>query len=147
LIPIADEIKAGFTLEFSDRQDGYLGIQDLYGLTFGDVQTMEPKLRYAAIETGDINLVDAYSTDSELAQYDLVVLEDDQGLFPPYQGAPLLLDETLEDFPELESILNQLSGEITDAEMRDMNYAVNVTGTSASEVAQQFLVEKGLIEE
>jgi len=147
LIPIADEIKAGFTLEFSDRQDGYLGIQELYGLAFGDVQTMEPKLRYTAIETGDINLVDAYSTDSELAQYDLVVLEDDRGLFPPYQGAPLMLTETLADFPELDDILNQLSGEITDAEMREMNYAVNVEGKSTSEVAQQFLTEQGLIEE
>lgn len=147
LIPIADEIKAGFTLEFSDRQDGYLGIQDLYGLTFGEVQTMEPKLRYTAIETGDINLVDAYSTDSELAQYDLVVLEDDRGLFPPYQGAPLMLNETLEDFPEVENSLNQLSSKITDAEMREMNYAVNVTGKSASEVAQQFLTENGLLAE
>ncbi len=147
LIPIADEIKAGFTLEFSDRQDGYLGIQDLYGLTFGEVQTMEPKLRYTAIETGDINLVDAYSTDSELAQYDLVVLEDDRGLFPPYQGAPLMLNETIEDFPEVENSLNQLSGKITDAEMREMNFAVNVTGKSASEVAQQFLTENGLLAE
>lgn len=146
LIPIADEIKAGFTLEFSDRQDGYLGIQDLYGLEFGEVQTMEPKLRYAAIETGDINLVDAYSTDSELAQYDLVVLEDDRGLFPPYQGAPLMLDETIENFPEVEDILNQLAGKITDAEMREMNYAVNVDGKSASEVAQQFLMDQGLLE-
>lgn len=146
LIPIADEIKAGFTLEFSDRQDGYLGIQDLYSLKFGEVQTMEPKLRYAAIETGDINLVDAYSTDSELAQYDLVVLEDDRGLFPPYQGAPLMLDETIENFPEVEDILNQLAGKITDAEMREMNYAVNVDGKSASEVAQQFLMDQGLLE-
>ena len=146
LIPIEAEIKAGFTLEFSDRQDGYLGIQDLYSLKFGEVQTMEPKLRYAAIETGDINLVDAYSTDSELAQYDLVVLEDDRGLFPPYQGAPLMLDETIENFPEVEDILNQLAGKITDAEMREMNYAVNVDGKSASEVAQQFLMDQGLLE-
>ncbi|MGB7366626.1 ABC transporter permease/substrate-binding protein [Carnobacterium jeotgali] len=146
LIPIEAEIKAGFTLEFSDRQDGYLGIQDLYGLEFGEVQTMEPKLRYAAIETGDINLVDAYSTDSELAQYDLVVLEDDRGLFPPYQGAPLMLNETIENFPEVEGILNQLAGKITDAEMREMNYAVNVDGKSASEVAQQFLMDQGLLE-
>lgn len=146
LIPIEAEIKAGFTLEFSDRQDGYLGIQDLYGLEFGEVETMEPKLRYAAIETGDINLVDAYSTDSELAQYDLVVLEDDRGLFPPYQGAPLMLNETIENFPEVEGILNQLAGKITDAEMREMNYAVNVDGKSASEVAQQFLMDQGLLE-
>lgn len=50
---------------------------------------MEPKLRYQAIESGDINLIDAYSTDAELKQYDMVVLDDDRKVFPPYQGAPL----------------------------------------------------------
>ena len=47
---------------------------------------MEPKLRYQAVESGDINLIDAYSTDAELKQYDMVVLEDDKKVFPPYQG-------------------------------------------------------------
>ena len=49
---------------------------------------MEPKLRYTAVEKGDINL-DAYSTDAELKQYDMVVLKDDKHVFPPYQGAPM----------------------------------------------------------
>lgn len=146
LLPVADEVKAGFTLEFADRQDGYLGIQDLYGLTFNDLQTMEPKLRYAAIETGDINLVDAYSTDSELAEYDLTVLEDDKGLFPPYQGAPLLLTETLEEHPELAEILNQLGGKITDDEMRQMNYEVNKNSVPPQKVAHDYLLEHELIE-
>lgn len=145
LIPIADQVRAGFTLEFSDRQDGYLGIQELYGLTFGDVVTMEPNLRYSAVQSGDINMVDAYSTDSELEQYNLVVLEDDQSLFPPYQGAPLMLNETLEEYPELEDILNQLAGMITDDEMRQMNYEVDVEGIPASAVAYDFLVGQGLL--
>lgn len=142
---ITNEVKAGFTLEFTDRQDGYLGIQDVYGLNFNNLTTMEPKLRYSAIETGEINLLDAYSTDSELEEYQLVVLEDDKELFPPYQGAPLLREETLEEYPELKDILNQLGGQISDDQMRQMNYEVNVNGQRPDKIARDYLKEAGIL--
>jgi osmoprotectant transport system permease protein len=142
---IQGRIKAGFTLEFSDREDGYRGIQKLYGIKFANVKTMEPKLRYNAIQTGDIDLVDAYSTDSELRRYNLFVLEDDMHLFPPYQGAPLLRKETVQEYPEIKSALNKLSGKITDDQMREMNYQVNVNGKNSEEVAVQFLQKERLI--
>ena len=137
-------MKAGFTLEFNDREDGYVGIQKRYGIAFTTLATMEPKLRYQAIQSGDINLLDAYSTDSEIRQYKLRVLEDDQALFPPYQGAPLLRKETLIDYPEIGEALNQLADHITDDEMREMNYQVNVEG-SLREVAKEYLVKIGLL--
>jgi osmoprotectant transport system permease protein len=140
-------LKAGFTLEFSDREDGYKGIQKLYGLNLPSLVTMEPKLRYSAIESGKINLVDAYSTDSELQVYNLVVLEDDKNLFPPYQGAPLLRKETADKYPEIVQALNKLAGKISDDEMRRMNYQVNVEGKSAEETARDYLTEAGLIED
>lgn len=143
---IEDRIKVGFTLEFADRQDGYLGIQELYNLTFDNLKTMEPKLRYFAIATGDINLLDAHSTDSELEEYNLVVLKDDKELFPPYQGAPLLLDTTLEKYPELKGVLNKLGGFVTDDEMHKMNYEVNVNNQSPQEVAFEFLKINKLIQ-
>jgi osmoprotectant transport system permease protein len=143
---IEEDVKAGFTLEFSDREDGYIGIQEIYQLEFPHMVTMEPKLRYSAVEQGDINLLDAYSTDSELRRYNLTVLKDDQELFPPYQGAPLLRKETLETYPELEEILNQLAGKITDDQMREMNYQVAVEGKSAKDVALEYLKEVGLVE-
>ncbi|WAA12261.1 osmoprotectant update ABC transporter permease/substrate-binding subunit OpuFB [Fervidibacillus halotolerans] len=142
---ILPEVKAGFTLEFSDREDGYKGIQSLYGIEFSNLVTMEPKLRYVAVESGEINLVDAYSTDSELQQYELKVLEDDKHLFPPYQGAPLLRKETVEKYPEIVDALNKLAGKITDDEMRKMNYEVNVEGKRASDVARAYLKKEGLI--
>ena len=142
---IEDKVKVGFTLEFTDRQDGYLGIQSLYNITFENLVTMEPKLRYSAIETGDINLLDAYSTDSELEEYELIPLEDDNELFPPYQGAPLLLNATLEKHPELQEVLNKLSGQVTDDEMRKMNYEVNVNNQNPQEVAHNYLKTKKLI--
>lgn len=141
---LEEEVKAGFTLEFTDREDGYIGIQEKYGLEFPNLVTMEPKLRYTAIEENDINLLDAYSTDSELRRYNLTVLEDDLELFPPYQGAPLLRKETLEEYPELENILNQLAGKITDDEMREMNYEVAIEGKKAFDVAREFLEKEGL---
>lgn len=145
LKPIEQKVKAGFTLEFNDREDGYVGIQKRYGIAFTTLATMEPKLRYQAIQSGDINLLDAYSTDSEIRLYKLRVLEDDQALFPPYQGAPLLRKETLSDYPEIGEALNQLADHITDEEMREMNYQVNVEGKLAAEVAKEYLVKIGLL--
>ncbi|MFC9541092.1 osmoprotectant update ABC transporter permease/substrate-binding subunit OpuFB [Lysinibacillus sp. NPDC056959] len=143
--PIQEKIKAGFTLEFNDREDGYLGIQKNYGISLSNITTMEPKLRYQAIESGNINLLDAYSTDSEIRQYHLQVLEDDQQLFPPYQGAPLLRKETLEKYPEIETVLNKLAKQITDDEMREMNYRVNVDGQNIEDVAREYLIKAGLL--
>ena len=142
---IENKLKAGFTLEFTDRDDGYKGIKKLYNLNIQSIKTMEPKLRYTAIKSGDINLIDAYSTDSELAEYNLKVLEDDKQFFPPYQGAPLMLDKTLEKYPELKEPLNKLSGKISDDEMREMNYEVNVKGRAAEDVAREYLEKKGLL--
>lgn len=143
--PIQETIKAGFTLEFNDREDGYLGIQKRYGITLSNITTMEPKLRYQAIESGNIDLLDAYSTDSEIRQFNLQVLIDDQQLFPPYQGAPLLRKETLEKYPEIETALNKLANQITDDEMREMNYRVNVEGQNIKEVARGYLIKAGLL--
>ncbi|MBM7655426.1 ABC transporter permease/substrate-binding protein [Neobacillus cucumis] len=138
-------IKAGFTPEFPEREDGYLGIQKLYGIQFSKVNILQPELRYAAVKRGDINIVDAYSTDSEIQRNNLTVLEDDKHLFPPYQGAPLLKKETLDKYPELSGILNKLSGLITDGEMRKMNYEVTVDKKKANSVAKAFLEKKGLL--
>ncbi|MGK0551172.1 ABC transporter permease/substrate-binding protein [Enterococcus faecalis] len=140
---VESQLKAGFTLEFIDRKDGYQGLQNRYNLHF-TVKSMEPALRYQAINNGDVNVVDAYSTDSELKQYDLVTLKDNQQLFPPYQGAPLMKAETLKKYPELAGILNKLAGKITAEEMSDMNYQVNVEQKDPAVVAKEYLKKYGL---
>ena len=141
---VEGQLKAGFTLEFNDREDGNKGLQKVYGLNL-QVSTMEPALRYQAIQSGDIQITDAYSTDAELARYDLVVLEDDKQLFPPYQGAPLMKTALLEKHPELEAVLNKLAGKITEKQMSQMNYQVGVEGKSANQVARDFLIQEGII--
>lgn len=142
---VESTIRAGFTLEFNDRMDGYKGIQKKYGIKFDNVRTMEPKIRYQAIEQGKIDLIDAYSTDAELKKYGMVVLKDDKHLFPPYQGAPLLKDETIKEHPEVVKALNQLAGKITDEEMQTMNYAVTYQNKSPESIARAYLKKEKLI--
>lgn len=137
-------VLAGFTLEFTDREDGYKGLQRLYGLNL-TVSTMEPKLRYQAVAEGQVDVVDAYSTDSELAQYNLVVLKDDEHLFPPYQGAPLMKTAFAEANPAIVASLNRLAGKITEEQMQKMNYEVNVEGKSPYDVAKAYLLTEGLL--
>ncbi|MBF0714033.1 ABC transporter permease/substrate-binding protein [Gemella sp. GH3] len=144
LANIQDKLNGGFSLEFNDRSDGYLGLQNLYGLKF-KVNTMEASLRYKAIQSGEVNIIDVYSTDSQIKQYDLVVLEDDRHLFPPYQGAPLMKAELLDKYPELETILNKLAGKITSEQMAYMNYQVDIEGKSAASVAHDYLVKERII--
>lgn len=140
-----DKLKAGFTFEFKDREDGYKGIQKQYALNLPNIQTMDAGLRAKAIGTGDINLIDAYSTDGYMIEYKLVALEDDKNLFPPYQGAPLIRRTTLEEHPELENILNSLAGKISEEEMMEMNYRVDYKDEAVDKVAREFLEKNGLI--
>ena len=145
LVKVKNKIKAGFTREFNDREDGYPGLKKLYNFEIPDIKEFEPKLRYVAVQSGDINLIDAYSTDAELAQYNMVVLKDDKHLFPPYQGSPMMREETLKKYPELKNILEKLSGKISDEEMSSMNYRVSVKGEKAEDVAREYLKNAGII--
>ena len=144
---IEDIVKPGFTMEFNDRtEDGYPAIQEAYNLNFNDVVTMEPQLRYQAIESGDINLMDAYATDAELREYDMVILEDTEAVFPPYQGAPMFKQEFLDEHSEIVEPLNKLSGMITNEEMQDMDYRVSVEDENPYDVAEEYLAENNLLE-
>ncbi|KRO08039.1 ABC-type proline glycine betaine transporter [Paucilactobacillus hokkaidonensis] len=141
---IQDKIKAGMTLEFIDRSDGLRGVKKLYGLTFTP-QSMSPDLRYGALHDGKVNLVDAYSTDSQLRQYNLVTLKDNKNLFPAYQGAPLMSEKLAKKHPEIVTSLNKLSNKISEKQMREMNYQVNVLKRSPKTVAHEYLIQHHLL--
>lgn len=144
---IESQLVAGFTAEFNDREDGYPAIQETYGLEIGEVFTMEQQMRFTAMEAGDINVMEAWATDAALVEYDLVVLEDDRDVFPPYQGAPLFKQEFIDEHPDVKDALNQLAGLITDEEMQQMNYRVQFEDESPYDVAFEFLSEAGLVAE
>lgn len=144
LAKVDASLTAAFDPDFANQQDGYLGLKKEYGLNF-KVKTMEPALRYKAIASGKVDVVDGYTTDPQIKQYDLVALKDDKRFFPPYQGAPLLKTTFAKKHPGVVKSLNKLAGKITEAEMQEMNYKVTVKHESASKVARQYLKQHGLL--
>lgn len=146
LSTVQAQLKGGMTMEFIDRDDGYKGIKKRYRLNF-PVRSMEPALRYQAIEQGKVNIVDAYSTDSELRQYHLHILKDDKHNFPIYQGAPIMRSDFAKRHPRVVASLNKLAGKITEKEMQEMNYEVNVKNADPGRVAHKYLVQHHLIKE
>lgn len=146
LVKISENLVFGAEHEFFDRQDGYDGLVEFYGMKFkGEPKKMNTALKYQAIGNGDMDVTDAFATDGPIKQYNLKVLEDDKGFFPPYYAAPIIRNKTLEEHPELSGLLNQLSGLLDDEAMTELNYLVDVEGKSVEETARDFLTEQGLI--
>ncbi len=142
---IAGQIKAGFSHEFLSREDGYKGLKNYYGLQLPDIRGMEHGLVFKAIEDGQINLTDAYSTDGKLLRYHLKLLKDDRDFFPAYFAAPLVRDDLLKAYPEIRTILGKLNNSIDDETMQRLNYQVEVEGKTFCDVARNFLIKKNLI--
>lgn len=147
LAKISENLVFGAEHEFFDRQDGFDGLIEAYSMKFkGEPKKMNVSLKYQAIGNGDMDVTDAFATDGAIKQYDLVVLTDDLGFFPPYYAAPIIRNNTLEKHPELEDVLNLLGNAIDDAAMTELNYKVDVEGQDIAAVAKEFLNERGLID-
>lgn len=145
LAPIAADLTIGTEYEASVRQDGVPGLQEEYGFEFGSMTTLDPGLMYTAVEQGDVDVITAYSTDGRIESMDLVLLDDDLEFFPPYDAAPVVRQEILEESPEIRDVLNQLAGKIDDAQMTRMNNLADGEGMEHSEIVRNFLMEEGII--
>ena len=139
-VPYAAGWRPGFGYEFMERPDGYQGLVRTYHLTFGQrPRIMDLGLLYRALLEKQVDLVAGNSTDGLIAARDLAVLDDDKNYFPPYQAVPIVRDETLKLHPAVRQAILELSGKITDAEMRQLNYAVNGEHRDVVEVVHEFL--------
>jgi glycine betaine/choline ABC-type transport system substrate-binding protein len=100
---------------------------------------MDLGLLYRALEEKKVDIAAANGTDGMLAHAEFVVLEDDKHFFPPYECAIAVRGQSLERFPGLRAALEELSGRISDSDMRRMNELVDVQHRSAADVAREFL--------
>ncbi len=129
---------AGFDPEFSGRADGYGKLVEVYDLQFNTL-VLNAGLMYEAVKGGLVDVIGGYSTDGRIKAFDLVVLQDDKKVFPPYQCAPLINGNTAEQYPELVPLLERLAGKISDETMTDLNYQVDHLKRTPKEVATEFL--------
>lgn len=143
----APDLVFGTTQEFIERADGLPGLQETYGgFNFQEVLGLDPGLLYTGIDEGDIDVTTCFGTDGQIAAFDLVVLEDDMGFWPPYPAAPVIRQEVLDANPEIADVLNELSSRLDGETMRQLNWEVAGNGREPDEVAREFLTEQGLIE-
>ncbi|HZO88161.1 MAG TPA: glycine betaine ABC transporter substrate-binding protein [Chthonomonadaceae bacterium] len=121
--------------EFLKRKDGWEPLSARYGLAMRDVGGMEHELGYAALAGGKIDVMDAYSTDAKIAEFNLVVLEDDLGFFPQYKAVFLY---RLDAPPKAVAALGKLVGTISGERMTRLNAEAERTKNYAQAAALYF---------
>jgi osmoprotectant transport system substrate-binding protein len=146
LAEIAGELTMVAPSDFVERPDGLKGLQDFYGMAFGNVLSVEPGIRYQALEEDQAQVVLAFGTDGQVSGMDLVLLEDDKGLWPPYHVAPVVRNETLTANPGIADALNPIAPLLTDQVMSALNWQVDGPDKlEPIDVARAFLEEQGLL--
>ncbi|MBK6847917.1 MAG: ABC transporter permease subunit [Proteobacteria bacterium] len=137
-------LRFGFSHEFVGRADGLAGLRQQYALQVARLVELDHDLAYRALDEGAIDVLDAYGTDAKLSGGRLLVLADDLGFFPPYEGVPLVRREALRRFPGLESTLALIAGRIDTDTMRRLNAEVEGLGRTPANVATRLLLRLGL---
>jgi osmoprotectant transport system permease protein len=138
-------LRAGLTPDFIGRDDGLPGLGRAYGLRFREVRALLPAVKYQALAAGQVDVIDGYATDGLIVRYDLVVLEDDRGFFPPYEAAALVAPGLAERRPAAVAALTELSGRLSEATMRMLNRRVEVDNEPVARVAHDALGTLGLL--
>lgn len=134
------------TPEFEVREDGLPGLKKVYGnFEFKKYIPADAGLRYQALLNNQADVAEAFGTDGEISAFNLVVLEDDKDLFPPYQVAPVVRQEALDANPGIRDALNALAPKLTDETMQRLNYEVSGKQREPAEVAKEFLTQEGLL--
>jgi len=148
LVALSGDVDLVFSapVDFEEREDGLLGLQQVYGEFDATVNGVAPGIKYQALMDGDANVVLAFSTDAEIAINDLVVLTDDKELWPPYNVSPVVRQATIDGNPSIPDLLNALAPVITDEVMIQLNgMVIGDDGQEPEAVARDFLIEQGLI--
>lgn len=145
LADVSDELVFGGNSDYIERKDGFHLLCDTYGLKFKDVKDIDIGLKYEALKKGDIDVSNGFTTDAQLSNDNVRVLEDDKHLQVNYFCSNVVRNDTLKSHPRLEEVIMKLDNSITDKEMASLNYKVEVEGKEDVQVAKDYLTEKGII--
>jgi osmoprotectant transport system permease protein len=144
LARVSATMRAGLTPDFIGRPDGLPGLAKAYGIRFRSVRALLAAVKYQALAAGEVDVIDGYSTDGFIVRYDLVVLEDDRGFFPPYEAAALISPAFAREVPAGVAALTELSGLLTEGDLRRLNRRIEVDNEPIPDVAADALRSLGL---
>jgi osmoprotectant transport system substrate-binding protein len=137
--------RLGVGYEFESRPDGLPGLEAAYGLKFaGAPRTMDLGLLYRALASGQVDMVAGNSTDGAVRSLGFVVLKDDKHYFPPYEAVPLVREDSLQRWPEIQMAMDRLAGKVSAEEVQAMNDAVDGKHSDVGDVVREFRRAKGL---
>lgn len=148
LAAVADQYVISAPADFPEREDGLLGLQRVYGNGFESIEVLPvaPGLKYQALLDDQAEVVLAFGTDGQISGNDLVLLEDDLGLWPPYNLAPVVHMDVLDANPEIADLLNGVTTLLTDEVLSGLNWRVDGDEKAEPEdVANDWLNENGLL--
>jgi osmoprotectant transport system substrate-binding protein len=148
LVALASSVDLVFSapVDFEERDDGLKGLRATYGDFDATVNGVAPGIKYQALVDGDANVVLAFSTDAEIGINNLVVLEDDKNLWPPYHVAPVVRQAALDANPGIADALNAVAQLITTEAQIGLNgQAIGDDPKDPADIAKGFLQEQGLI--
>ena len=145
---LKETVKVGVDTGWMDRPgDGYEAFKDLYGFSFDTILPMEIGLVYDALKDKKMDVVLGYSTDGRIQSNNLVLLEDDKQLFPPYDASPVVKKSMLEKYPKLEEIILRLEGVIDSDSMQKLNQMSDEKKIEPPIVAKEFLEKNNYFED
>jgi osmoprotectant transport system substrate-binding protein len=135
------------TPECRQRLDCLLGLQDVYGLKFKRFVPVDIALRHEVLSKGQADVSIVFTTDPQIKREGFVLLEDDKGMFPPYNSTLVVREDVIEKAgPDLEEVVAQVNEGLTDEVMQELNARVDLDKETPEAVAGQYLEETGLVQ-
>jgi osmoprotectant transport system substrate-binding protein len=145
LAKVSKELKLGAGPEFRDRKDGLPGLKQVYGMEWKEDLQMAIGLRYQALSSKQIDVVNGYATDGMISALKLKRLKDDKNLWPPYYVVPVVRKEVLDANPKIAEVANKVSSLLDEATISGLNYKVDGEKMEPRDVAADFLKAKGVL--
>ena len=142
-----DSFTVGARPEFRDRFQGLKGMRSKYGLTNAKFKQLALGIQYQALDSGDVDSANVFSTDAQLASGKYKVLKDPKGVFGYQHVAMVMNTDKYEALggPEFFAVIDDVSGLLTNDAMITMNKAVVLDKQDEAEVARSFLEANGLL--
>ncbi|TNC48434.1 ABC transporter substrate-binding protein [Rubellimicrobium rubrum] len=147
------EAKLAASAEFVNSPAALPKFQEIYGFTLSPDQLVTlsggdtaATIAAAAQQTNGVNAAMVYGTDGGIAPSGLTVLTDDKGVQPIYQPAPIIRQEVLEEYPQIENLLEPVFEGLTLEVLQGLNGRVQVGGEAAATVATDYLTQNGFLE-
>jgi osmoprotectant transport system substrate-binding protein len=146
LSKVASKLTLYGSPECRQRLDCLLGLQQVYGLKFKKFVPVDIALRHQVLESGKADVSIVFTTDPQIKRQGEVLLQDDKGMFPPYNSTLLLKNDTVKKAgPDLEKVVGQVNKGLTAEAMQELNARVDLDKKTPEVVAGEYLSETGLV--